>query len=81
MLCGTEAHVCVLQTAADLKARGAEVFLVADATGSRADLNKTAALDRLARLGVHAVTSEMVIFEWLEAAGTEQFREVSKLIR
>lgn len=81
VLCGTETHVCVLQTAADLKARGAEVFLVADAAGSRAEANKEAALRRLAGLGVECVTTEMVLFEWLEVAGTDEFRTVSKLIR
>ncbi len=81
VLCGTETHVCVLQTAADLKARGAEVFLVADAAGSRTDANKAAALQRLTGMGVACVTTEMVLFEWLEVAGTEQFRTVSKLIR
>ncbi len=81
VLCGTETHVCVLQTAADLKARGAEVFLVADAAGSRTEANKQAALARLAGMGVECVTTEMVPFEWLERAGTDQFRTVSKLIR
>ena len=81
VLCGTETHVCVLQTAADLKARGAEVFLVADAAGSRTEANKEAALRRLSALGVHCVTTEMALFEWLEVAGTNEFRTVSKLIR
>ena len=81
VLCGTETHVCVLQTAADLKARGAEVFLVADAAGSRSEANKDAALRRLAGMGVECVTTEMVLFEWLEKAGMEEFRTVSKLIR
>jgi nicotinamidase-related amidase len=81
VLCGTETHVCVLQTAADLKAKGAEVFLVADAAGSRTEANKLAALRRLAGLGIECVTTEMVLFEWLEVAGTEEFRSVSKLIR
>ncbi|MBM3483696.1 MAG: hydrolase [Alphaproteobacteria bacterium] len=81
VICGTETHVCVLQTAADLKARGAEVFLVTDAAGSRTEANKKAAVRRLSRLGVACVTTEMVLFEWLEVAGTEQFKSVSKLIR
>ncbi len=81
VLCGTETHVCVLQTAADLKAKGAEVFLVADAAGSRTEANKRAALERLSAHGIECVTTEMVLFEWLEVAGTDQFRTVSKLIR
>ena len=35
IVCGIEAHVCVLQTALDLLAGGFQVHLCADATGSR----------------------------------------------
>lgn len=81
VICGTETHVCVMQTAADLKAQGAEVFLVTDASGSRTDANRRAGAERMAALGIHAVTTEMVLFEWLEVAGTEEFKQLSKLIR
>lgn len=81
VICGTETHVCVLQTAADLVAQGADVFLVSDAAGSRTEANKKAAIRRLSRLGVACVTTEMVLFEWLEVAGTPEFKSVSKLIR
>jgi len=81
VLCGTETHVCVLQSALDLMARGAEVFLAIDAVGSRRDSDRTAALSRLSAQGVQCVTSEMVVFEWLEVAGTPQFKTISKLIK
>jgi nicotinamidase-related amidase len=35
MLCGIEAHVCIQQTALDLKNLGYEVFVIADACSSR----------------------------------------------
>lgn len=81
VICGTETHVCVLQTAADLKAKGAEVFLVTDASGSRTEANRQAGVARMAALGMHCVTTEMVLFEWLEVAGTDEFKQLSKLIR
>ena len=81
VVCGMEAHVCVLQTAMEMQAAGTETFVVADATGSRRAESKTVALERLARAGVEIVTTEMVIFEWLGRAGSEAFREVSKLVR
>jgi hypothetical protein len=31
--------------------------------------------------GVHIVTTEMVLFEWLQRAGTPEFKELSALIR
>lgn len=81
VLAGMEAHVCVLQAALMLAERGYETFVVADATGSRDPANREAAISRLAANGVEIVTTEMVVFEWLQVAGTEAFRELSKLIK
>ncbi|MBN9082303.1 MAG: hypothetical protein BGP04_07780 [Rhizobiales bacterium 62-17] len=81
VICGIESHVCVLQSAVDFQAAGYQVAVVADAVSSRSDHSKTIALDRLRQNGVNIVTTEMVLFEWLEVAGTEQFRTVSKLIK
>jgi nicotinamidase-related amidase len=81
VLCGTEAHVCVLQTALDLRAGGREVFVVAEAIGSRAAASVDLALPRLRQAGVQVVNVEMVLFEWAGAAGTEAFRAMSRLVR
>jgi nicotinamidase-related amidase len=78
---GIEAHVCVLQTAIDLEAQGFEPFVVADATGSRSKVNRKLAISRLAKSGVDVVDSEMVLFEWLERAGTPEFKELQALIK
>jgi len=78
---GIEAHVCVLQTALDLLAEGQEVFVVGDAVSSRTTDNHAAALARLRDEGAHIVTTEMVVFEWLEQAGTPEFRELVALIK
>jgi len=78
VLCGTETHVCVLQTALDLVAAGYQVFVVAEACGSRRDSDKQLALGRLQQAGAVIVSREMVAFEWLQQAGTAQFRHISK---
>lgn len=75
---GCEAHVCVLQTTLDLLADGKEVFLVADAAGSRRAGDKALAVERMRQAGVVIVSREMVAFEWLECAGTDVFREISR---
>ena len=75
---GTEAHVCVLQTALDLVAADFQVFVVADAVGSRVSENKALALARLRDAGCVIVSSEMVAFEWLHTSGTDEFRHISK---
>ncbi len=78
VVCGTEAHVCVLQTVLDLLAAGKKVFVVADAVGSRTPENKEMALQRMRQNGAEIVSGEMVAFEWLRMAGTPLFREVSR---
>ena len=78
---GVEAHVCVLQTAFGLIGRGRRVFVVRDAVGSRRAESKEAALRRMERNGVEIVTTEMVVFEWLESAENPRFREAVALIK
>ncbi len=78
VVAGTESHVCVLQTVLDLRAQGKEVFVVADAVGSRRPSDKEIALARMRGHGVQIVSREMVAFEWLKQAGTEEFRQVSR---
>lgn len=75
---GTEAHVCVLQTVIELCDIGKQVFVVADAIGSRRPEDRTAAIARMRDSGARVVTREMVAFEWLERAGTDLFREISR---
>lgn len=81
ILAGTEAHVCVLQTALDLEAAGYEVFVVEDAVGSRRVSDKQRGLERMRAAGCTIVTREMVAFEWLERAGTAAFRAVQPMLR
>jgi len=81
VLCGCEAHVCVLQTALGLHALGFQVFVVEDAVGARHQDDKSAALARLSQAGVTLVTLEMAAFEWLGDADHPRFREVQALIK
>ena len=81
IVCGMEAHVCVLQTALELHTRGLEVFVVADAVCSRTDANHANALDRLRQAGIVVSNTESVLFEWLRDASHPQFKALSALIR
>lgn len=81
VLAGAEAHVCVLQSALGFKAAGYDVVIVADATSSRRPESKSVALRRAAQAGITIATVEMVLFEWLGEAGTEEFRAISRLIK
>lgn len=81
VLAGIESHVCVLQTALDLRAAGRDVFVVADAVSSRAASSVDLALTRMTAAGVKTINTEMAVFEWMERAGTPAFRALSALIK
>ena len=52
--------------------------VVADAVGSRTEQNRRLGLDRMRDAGARIVSREMVIFELMHQAGTEQFRTISR---
>lgn len=81
ILCGIEAHVCVSQTCLDLLDRGFRVFVVADAVSSRTPENYRFGLDRMRAAGAVIVSTEMVLFELLEEAGTAKFKQILTLIK
>ncbi len=81
IVAGWESHVCVLQTVLGLRAEGRSVSVVADAIGSRRAESKSVAIDRMVRHGADAVTTEMVLFEWLRSADHPRFRDLSALIK
>ncbi|MEQ8182305.1 isochorismatase family protein [Marinobacter salarius] len=78
---GCEAHVCLLQTALSLLVAGFRVWVVENATGSRHDNDRDAALERMQQAGAVIVTLEMVAFEWMRDCEHPRFREVQKLIK
>lgn len=81
IVAGMEAHVCVLQTALGLKAKGHRPVLVADAVASRRPSSKDLAIARMRGHGVDVVDTEMVLFEWLEVAGTAAFKDILPMIK
>ena len=81
LLCGLEAHVCVMQSALDLIERGFTVFVVHDAIASRQDSNRKIGWDRMMRAGALPTSTESAIFELLGEAGTDDFRALLSLIK
>ncbi len=81
VVCGMEAHVCVMQTVLELCNEGSHVLLVADAVGSRTSANRALAIDRMSKAGAEIVSQEMVAFEWLERGDAPEFKEILKLLK
>ncbi|MES3014690.1 MAG: isochorismatase family protein [Pseudomonadota bacterium] len=81
VIAGCEAHVCLLQTALGLLRAGRRVWVVADACGSRAATDHALAMQRLQQAGAVIVSTEMVVFEWLQACTHPRFKPVLALIK
>ena len=81
LVCGIETHVCVQQTVLDLLAAGFQVNVVADAVSSRYAMDRDFALQRMESSGALVTTTESALFELCGAAGTDTFRELSKLFK
>jgi nicotinamidase-related amidase len=80
LVCGIETHVCVNQTALDLLADGVDVQVAEDAVGSRTGENKRIGLQKMERAGAEVTSVETALFELLGRAGTDEFKQVQKLI-
>jgi nicotinamidase-related amidase len=80
IIAGIEAHICVAQTALHALADYA-VHVVGDAISSRSPHNWEVAIARMRHDGVTITSTEMVIYELLGKAGTDQFREALKLVK
>jgi nicotinamidase-related amidase len=81
LVCGIEAHICVMQTSLDLLARGFEVFVLTDCITSRIRENKQVALARLRQAGAIESTLEMALFEMMCTADSPQFKAIQRLIK
>ena len=80
VLCGMEAHICVLQTALDLVRAGYETYLVSDGVCSRQRESYEIALARLRDGGTIITDAEAVLYEWLGDARHPQFKSLLSLV-
>lgn len=81
VVAGIETHVCVQQTVLDLIANNFQVNVAADAVSSRNDLDYKISLERMRVHGAEITTAEAILFELLVNCGTDEFREISKIIK
>ena len=80
VVCGLESHVCVENTARGLLASGLAVHVVADACAARAELDHVLAMERMRSAGAEIETVESTLFGLFDAAGSEQFKAVQRLV-
>lgn len=81
IITGIETHICVYQTARQLKEQGFEVEVVEDAVSSRTKANKEIGLKKMQAFGILPTCTEMILYELLQRADHEQFKTVLKLVK
>ncbi|MDA3880323.1 MAG: hydrolase [Prolixibacteraceae bacterium] len=81
IICGIESHVCVLQTALDLKEAGYSPVVVFDCISSRNESDKALALERFRHEGIMVSGTESVLFELTKGAKAPEFKAISKIVK
>ena len=81
IVCGIEAHICVLQTVIDLVEEGFVPVVVEDCISSRKPNDKEVAIRRMLEEGAIVTTYESLLFELLKIAGTEESKRIQRLIK
>ncbi len=80
LLAGVEAHICVAQTAL-YGLKDHSVHVITDAISSRSPHNRQTAIGRMLQAGVTITSTEMLIYELLQKAGTDIFKSTLPLIK
>ena len=80
IITGMETHICVAQTSFHALPEFL-VHIASDAVSSRFVENWTVGIDRMRAAGAVISSTEMVIFEILRQAGTDEFRATLPLVR
>ncbi len=81
VLTGMETHICVLQTCLGLLKEGFHVHVVSDAVCSRTKMNWKTGLHFMRDAGAVVTSTETVLFQLLNVAGTEEFKTIAKRIK
>ena len=81
ILVGIETHVCILQTAKDLKKNNFDVVVLNDAVSSRSLYDYSTAISELKEDGIRVSSVETVLFELMETSEAPEFKAFSELLK
>jgi nicotinamidase-related amidase len=76
LVCGVEAHICVMQTVLGALNAGHDVHVVCDAVGARGAANARLGLRRMERAGAVLSSVEMASYELLGRSDTPAFKQL-----
>jgi len=81
VMCGIETHICIMQTVLDLLPGHYRILVVKDATSSHALVDRETALERMETCGAEITTTEAIIYEMTEKAGTNEFSQILDIVK
>lgn len=81
VVCGVETHICIYQTVLGGLLAGYRMWVPADAVNSRSGKNYRTGLARLREVGAVVANTEMIVYEWLQKAGTPAFKALLPFIK
>ena len=81
IICGIESHICVMQTAVDLKEAGLNPIVVMDCVSSRTEKNIATAKERFRYEGIMMASYESILFELVRSSAAPEFKVISKLVK
>lgn len=81
IIAGVETHVCIQQTVLDLVSRDYDVFVCADAVGSRGRMDHEQSLKRMRHRGACVTTVESVLFELCGRCDSPRFKPMLEVIK
>ncbi|MCS6808054.1 MAG: isochorismatase family protein [Bacteroidota bacterium] len=81
LLVGIEAHICVLQTALDLRERRYHPVILEDCISSRKPNDKRIAIQRMQGMGCTITTLEAVLFELCGTASVPAFKQIYQIVK
>lgn len=81
ILTGIQADVCIFHSGLQALERGYRVHVIADAVSSPGKLDWRIGLRRLEKAGAVISSTEMVIFELLNRAGTPEFKRALPILK
>ena len=69
------------QTCIDLVNKGYSVHLCVDAVSSRSPVDRKVAIAQLQQIGVHLITAENAMFQFIQSKNHPQFKAISALVK
>lgn len=81
LVCGVETHICIYQTVLGGLKDGYKMWIPADAVSSRSPHNYSSGLERISEIGGTIANTELIIYELLGKAGTQEFKELLPFLK